>query len=92
MEAQLEYVHVAHTFFFARSRTDLHAQSVLIGKISASELRRKLCQECVVGWVLSLALSLSLLLLLCKRPLIIVAITHLLSKGRGGEEEARETP
>ncbi len=36
MEAQSEYVHVAHTF-----GTNLHAQSVLINKISASELSRE---------------------------------------------------
>ena len=37
MEAQSEYVHVAHTF-----GTNLHAQSVLINKqIAASELSRE---------------------------------------------------
>ncbi len=40
MEAQSEYVHVAHTFFCIFG-ADLHAQLVLINKISASELRRK---------------------------------------------------
>ncbi len=39
MEAQSEYVHVAHTFF-ARLDVDSYAQSVLTNKISASELRR----------------------------------------------------
>ena len=40
MEAQSEYVHVAHTFL-ARFGADLHAQSALSNKDSASELRRK---------------------------------------------------
>ncbi len=40
MEAQSEYVRVAHTFF-AHFSADLYAQSVISYKISASELRRK---------------------------------------------------
>ena len=40
MEAQSERVHVAY-HVFARFGADLHAQSVLVSKISASELRRK---------------------------------------------------
>ncbi len=41
LEAQSEHVHVACTFFFARSGTDLRARSVLIDKISASEISQK---------------------------------------------------
>ncbi len=40
IEAQLEHIHIAYTFF-ARFGADLYAQSVLINKISASELTRK---------------------------------------------------
>ena len=38
MEAQSEHVHIAYRFF-CTSGGDLHAQSVLVNKISASELR-----------------------------------------------------
>ncbi len=53
MEAQSEYVHVAHTWFFFFFflqvwRADLHAQSVLINKISASELSRKFIKSALV--------------------------------------------
>ncbi len=42
MEAQLEYVvHVAYTFLFCTFGADLHAQSVLINKMSALELSGK---------------------------------------------------
>ena len=40
MEGQSEHVHVACTFL-ARLASDLYAQSVLIDRISASELSRK---------------------------------------------------
>ncbi len=50
IEAQSEYVHPAHTFF-ARFGADLHAQSVLVNKISASELWRKFTKGALlVGW------------------------------------------
>ena len=39
-EAQSEHVHIAFTFF-ARLAPDLHAQSVLSNKISASDLSQK---------------------------------------------------
>ena len=51
-EAQSEHVHVARTvfFFFARAGADLHAQSVLVDKTPASELRRKFVKsELLVG-------------------------------------------
>ncbi len=52
MEAQLEYVHVAYMFFCTLG-ADLHAQSVLVNKISASELSRKLIETALlVGPVL----------------------------------------
>ena len=35
---------------FCTFGADLHAQSVLVNKISASELSRKFIKECVVGW------------------------------------------
>ncbi len=50
VEAQSECAHVACTFF-ARLAPILCAQPVLVDKVSASELRRKVHQECVVGWV-----------------------------------------
>ena len=54
MEAQSEHVHVTCTFF-ALFGTDLHAQSVLSDKISASELRRKFMKSAfLVGEVLLL--------------------------------------
>ncbi len=42
MDAQLEYITTHGTHVFARFGTDLYAQSVLINKISASELSWKL--------------------------------------------------
>ncbi len=50
MEAQSEHAHVAHTLFFCTSGADLHAQSVLINKISSSELSRKFIKE-VCCWL-----------------------------------------
>ncbi len=47
MEAQLEYVHNAY-MFFARLAPILHAQSVLISKISASELSRKFIESALL--------------------------------------------
>ncbi len=47
VEAQLEYVHVA-CMFFARYGADLYAQTVLIKKNSASELRRKLTKSALL--------------------------------------------
>ena len=49
MEAQSEHAHVACAFF-ARVVPILHSRSVLVGKISASELSRKLIKSGVVGW------------------------------------------
>ena len=50
MEAPLEYVHVARTFY-ARSGTDLHAQSALIDKKFCIGTQSEVDQECVVvGW------------------------------------------
>ena len=50
MEAQLEYIHDAYTFF-ACLAPDLYAQSVLIKKNSASELKRKFIKSALlVGW------------------------------------------
>ncbi len=43
MEAQLEYVHISHTRFFCTFGTDLHALSVLIKTISASEPQSDVC-------------------------------------------------
>ncbi len=49
MEAQLEYMHIAlDFFFFARLGGDLHAQSGLISKISASELRGKFIKSALL--------------------------------------------
>ena len=42
-----EYAHVAHTFFCTLG-ADLYAQSVLINKISASELSRKLIKSALL--------------------------------------------
>ena len=47
MKAQLEYVHVMQKFL-ARFGADLHAQSVLSSKISASELRRKFIKSALL--------------------------------------------
>ena len=47
MEAQSEYV-TRCTHVFARLGTDSHAQSVLIDKISASELRRKFIKSALL--------------------------------------------
>ncbi len=45
-------MHVAH-MFFARFGIDLHAQSVIINEISASELSRKFIKSVLlVGWKL----------------------------------------
>ncbi len=43
-------MHTLHTCFCV-SCVDLHAQSVLIDKISAVELSRKSSKACVAGWV-----------------------------------------
>ncbi len=47
MEAQLEYVHIAYTFFCTFG-ADLHAQSVHIIKTSASDLIRKLIKSALL--------------------------------------------
>ena len=47
MEAQPEYVHVARTFF-ARSAPICYAQSVLINKVSASEVSRKFTKSALL--------------------------------------------
>ena len=50
MEAQLEHVHVAYTFF-ARLVPICNARSVIISNISASELSRKFVESALlVGW------------------------------------------
>ncbi len=48
MEAQLEYIHNACTFFFGSFGADLHAQSVLINEISAPQLRRKFTKSALL--------------------------------------------
>ncbi len=48
MEAQSEYVHIAHTFFFCTFGADLYAQSVIIHKISASELSRRFIKSALL--------------------------------------------
>ncbi len=50
MEARSERVRIARARL-CTSGTDSHARSVLIGKVSGSELSRRVYQECVVGWV-----------------------------------------
>ncbi len=47
MEAQSEHVRIAYTFF-ACFRADLYAQSVIINKVSASELRRKIIKSALL--------------------------------------------
>ncbi len=47
IEAQSKHVHVAHKFF-ARLGTDLHAQSMLSNRISASELGRKFIKSALL--------------------------------------------
>ncbi len=47
MEAQLEYIHIADTFFCTLG-TDLYAQSVIINKISESELSRKFIKSALL--------------------------------------------
>ncbi len=47
MEAQLEYVYTLHTCF-CMFGADLYAQSVLINKVSASELSRKLIKSALL--------------------------------------------
>ena len=49
MEAQSEHVHVARTFSHVSAPICMLGRC-LVTKIPASELRRKVCQECVVGW------------------------------------------
>ena len=48
MKAQLEYMHIAYTFFFCTFGTDLYAQSVLINKTSTSELSWKFIQSALL--------------------------------------------
>ncbi len=55
MEAQSEYAHVACNVFFCTFSADLHAQSVLIDKISASELSLNFIKSCALGWVCTAA-------------------------------------
>ncbi len=48
MEAQSEHLRVAHTPFFACLAPNLHAQSVLSNKISASELKRRFIKSALL--------------------------------------------
>ncbi len=60
MEAQSEYAQVGY-MFFARLSAELYAWSVLVNKISASELSRKFVKRvrCWLGRLISLNLSLT---------------------------------
>ncbi len=50
--AQLEYVHIPCCTRFCTFGADLYSQSVLINKISASELSRKLIKSALlVGYI-----------------------------------------
>ena len=51
MEAHLEYVHILYTLF-ARLGANLHAQSLLINKISALEHRKFIKGPLLVGYLL----------------------------------------
>ncbi len=51
MKAQSEHVHVAYMFFLHVLYAICMLSRCLATKISASELRRKIIRECVVGWV-----------------------------------------
>ena len=67
MEAQSEHAHIA-LHVFAHFGADLHARSVLINKISASELRRKLIKSALLvgqGRCQHLAYPTRLLVSLC---------------------------
>ena len=59
-EAQSEHVHVKCTFS-ARFGADLRARSVLISKNFCVGAQSEAYQECVVGWEISLSLSLEAL-------------------------------